>query len=780
MYLLKEFQEKAVKSLLEHTYETLNATTKQIPVLLEAPTGSGKTVMMAAYLERLVDELHLQPELSDNVAFIWFAPNTLHIQSFLSLQKLYADTNKLNCMDLSTLNSNPVLNAKDLLFVNWSSVDGMKKIWRKENETNTNLESLIENTYANNTKIILIIDEAHLSAFSGPQAIAVRRLIKAQIEILVTATPGQRPQRLVFISRKEVISEQMIKKGVRLNIGLDPEKQNSDNVHIHLLRTAFAKKKELEDTYKSELGENVINPLLLIQLPSETESLSDEDKSLRDMLVGLLSNEFDVTTTNGRLAIWLSGERDKDGLEDPNGMHDVLIFKQAIAQGWDCPRASVLVSYRNVRSKDFGIQTVGRILRMPHQRHYQNDSLNYGYVYTNIESNSINFVPSDVDYFNYQIAERKKHNNWCFEKLTTATVINDRASKGLLNSGFEKVFFELMETTYGVKQLPELDIFSNEVDRELKATVAANRQAMKDKLWIFEIDDHQIHIPTNIEIDPYEVSSMILGANQVKNFAITTAEFSTMFDRFCYESITRLNRSKSWKKLRETLVHFAEYYLNIFEFEAHKLFLYPHNKGLLIEQITKALEAFEAMQNAIGNNKRRLENSEWEVPELRYYSEQFTREEIESHALEPFFEYNNASNPEKAFKEYLKANEAHISWWYKNGDNGKEHFAVPYEDKDKVLRLFYVDFVIKLKSGKTCLFDTKTKRSDPEAPNKHNALLKYIEEQNAENPDRMLTGGIIISEEIGGVLNFRYCKNRILDTLDLKGWDFLNFGNLNE
>lgn len=781
MYLLKDFQEKAVKSLLEHTYETLNATSKQTPILLEAPTGSGKTVMMASYLERLVDELHLQPELSDNVAFIWFAPNTLHIQSFLSLQKLYADTNKLNCIDLSTLNNNPVLNTKDLLFVNWSSVDGMKKIWRKENETNTNLETLIENTYANGTKLILIIDEAHLSAFSGPQAIAVRHLIKAQIEIMVTATPNpnQRPQRLVFIPRKDVINEQMIKKGVRLNIGLDPEKQNSDNVHIHLLRTAFAKKKELEALYKSELGENVLNPLLLIQLPSETESLSDEDKSLRDMLVGLLSNEFDVTATNGRLAVWLSGERDKDGLEEPNGMHDVLIFKQAIAQGWDCPRASVLVSYRNVRSKDFGIQTVGRILRMPHQHHYENDALNYGYVYTNIESNSINFVPADVDYFNYQIAERKKHPEWCFEKLTTATVINDRASKGLLNSAFEKLFFELIESHYGVKQLPELDIFSFEEDSLLKATVAANRKAMMDKLWVFEIDDHQIHIPTNIEIDPYEVSSMVLGANQVKNFAITTAEFTTMFDRFCYDSITRLNRSKSWKKLRETLIHFAEYYLNIFEYEAHKLFLYPHNKGLLIEHITKALELFEAMQTAIGNDKRRLENSEWEVPELRYYSEHFSREDIDSHALEPFFENNSASNPEKAFKEYLKSNEAHISWWYKNGDSGKEHFAVPYEDKDEVLRLFYVDFVIKFKSGKIGLFDTKTKRSDPEAPNKHNALLKYMEEQNVQNTERQLVGGIIISEEIGGIANFRYCKNRITDTKDLRGWDFFNLQQLN-
>jgi len=779
MYILKDFQEKAVKSLLNHTFETINTLPTQIPILLEAPTGSGKTVMMASYLERIIEELPLQPGLHDNVAFIWFAPNTLHIQSFISLQKLYSDTKKLNCIDLSELSGNPVLNSKDLLFVNWSSVDGMKKIWRRENETNTNLETLIENTKLNGTQIILVIDEAHLSAFTGIQAISVRRLINAKIEVLVTATPRQRPQRSIFISRQEVINEQMIKKGVRLNIGLDPAQQNGENVHIHLLRTAFQKKRELESLYNSELGENQINPLLLIQLPSETPTLTDEDKSIRDTLVGLLNMEFDISTNNGRLAIWLSGERDKDGLEEPNGLHDVLIFKQAIAQGWDCPRASILVSYRSVRSQDFGIQTVGRILRMPHRRHYQNEDLNYGYVYTNIESNRINFVPSDADYFNLQYAERKKNKYWCFDKLTTAAVVNDRASKGLLTTVFERKFFDVMEHRYGIKQLPEIELFTPKNEEDLRRQIETNIKSMKDLFWQFEIDDHQIHIPTNIEIDSYEVNSIILNDSQLKNFAITNAEFSLMFDRFCYENITRLNRSKSWKKLRETLIHFAEYYLNIFEFEARKLFLFPYNKALLIEHIAVALEHFEAWQTEQGNANRRIENSEWEVPEIRYYNDLYNREEILSHALEPFFENRNASSPEIAFKDFLIANESQIEWWYKNGDQGKEHFAVPYTDSFGKLRLFYVDFVIKFKSEKVGLFDTKTKRSDVEAPNKHNALLNYIEKENAANPERVLTGGILIPQETSGTVSFRYCTNRISDTQDLTGWDFFTPSRIN-
>ncbi len=773
MYLLKEFQEKAVKNLLTYTFEALNNSQDQIPILLEAPTGSGKTVMMADYLFRMIDELPLQPGLNDNVAYIWFAPNTLHIQSFNSLKKLYADSAKLNCIDLNELSSDPVLNPHDLLFVNWSSVDGLKKIWRKENENNTNLETLVENTKANDTQIILIIDEAHLSAFTGPQAISVRKLIKAKIEISVTATPRNRPQRTVFISRQEVVEQEMIKKGVRLNIGLNPEEQNGENLHIHLLRKAFAKKKELEKYYDEELGENVINPLLIIQLPTDTIALSDEDTSIRDTLESLLAMEFNITKQNGRLAVWLSGERDKDGLEEPNGLQDVLIFKQAIAQGWDCPRAAVLVSYRNVQSPDFGIQTVGRILRMPHQKHYLHDDLNYGYVYTNIESARINLVPSDSDYFNLQYSERKNDSDLVFNKIIAYSIVNDRPSKGLLTSAFEKIFFELMEEKYGVEELPEIELGGSDAD-DLHEKIELNKKALAQKNWQFEIDDHQIHIPADINLDPYEVDSIILNSNQLQDFAITMAQFGEMFDRFCYDNITRLNRSKSWKKLREVLIHFAEYYLNIFEFEARRIFLFPYNKALLIQDISLALERFEAFQTAQGNANRRAEKEEWQVPGIRYYNELYNREQAKKYAMVPFFESNKASTVEVSFKKFLEQNENSIEWWYKNGDKGKEHFAISYTNLQNELRLFYVDFVIKFTSGKIGLFDTKTKRSDLEAPAKHNALITYLEEQNKNNKSRTLIGGIIIPEEINGVISFRYCPNRISDTNNLIGWEFLN------
>ena len=80
--------------------------------------------------------------------------------------------------------------------------------------------------------------------------------------------------------------------------------------------------------------------------------------------------------------------------------------------------------------------------------------------------------------------------------------------------------------------------------------------------------------------------------------------------------------------------------------------------------------------------------------------------------------------------------------------------------------------LLKFKSGKIGLFDTKTKRSDLDAPKKHNALLEYIEKANKENNSENLLGGVLIEEPIDSN-HWRFCANRIEDTKDLTGWEFL-------
>ena len=92
---------------------------------------------------------------------------------------------------------------------------------------------------------------------------------------------------------------------------------------------------ELEKHYEAI---NVkIRPLLLIQLPSDREAISAEDTRIRDTVVSQLS-VLNITEQNGKLAVWLNGERTnlKD-ISKHGNMVEVLLFKQAIALGWDCP-----------------------------------------------------------------------------------------------------------------------------------------------------------------------------------------------------------------------------------------------------------------------------------------------------------------------------------------------------------------------------------------------------------------------------------------------------------
>ena len=141
--------------------------------------------------------------------------------------------------------------------------------------------------------------------------------------------------------------------------------------------------------------------------------------------------------------------------------------------------------------------------------------------------------------------------------------------------------------------------------------------------------------------------------------------------------------------------------------------------------------------------------------------------------MSPFYELIKASKPEVQFAEFLEENKSHLLWWYKNGDKGKEHFAIAYKNYQGVESLFYVDFIIHTQSGVTCLFDTKTAGSDGlNAHLKHNALIDFIAKRNQKGLKTI--GGVLISKENNGVITWRYCSNKITNTNDLTGWEFFS------
>src|SRR5699024_5461202 len=88
--------------------------------------------------------------------------------------------------------------------------------------------------------------------------------------------------------------------------------------------------------------------------------------------------------TSGLVASWFSGDHpdNPDEIKKLDGQYAFLLFKQAIATGWDCPRAKILVKLREGGTERFNIQTVGRVRRMPERKHYDCPLIDNCYVYT--------------------------------------------------------------------------------------------------------------------------------------------------------------------------------------------------------------------------------------------------------------------------------------------------------------------------------------------------------------------------------------------------------------
>jgi type III restriction enzyme len=162
-----------------------------------------------------------------------------------------------------------------------------------------------------------------------------------------------------------VVKAQMIKKGVHLNPLLKAEEQAGRDADIVLLQKALEKRLELEQLYQE--AKNEYQAIIIDSTAFRyCYKISADDTKIRDLAVEYLSVQG-ITEQNGKLAVWLSGEKPIWKIF----LSLIIWWKYccltAIALGWDCPRASVLLIYREMRNERFTVQTMGRILRMPEQ-----------------------------------------------------------------------------------------------------------------------------------------------------------------------------------------------------------------------------------------------------------------------------------------------------------------------------------------------------------------------------------------------------------------------------
>ena len=260
---------------------------------------------------------------------------------------------------------------ESITFINWELVTKRGNMAIRDNERK-NLFDRIADAHRKGISFIVIIDEEHSN--NTAKARTIIDAFSAKNIVRVSATAEQNKQYEFFeIDELDAINAGLITKALYVNEGITDGIEITDDYN-YLLDLADAKRKSISSHYQA-IGKN-IRPLVLIQFPNgQPETIAAVEHKLESM---------GYTYDNGMVSIWMSEDK-KDlpnNLTENDAQPVFLLMKQAISTGWDCPRAKILVKLREGMNENFEIQTIGRIRRMPEATHYEDDLLDFCYVYT--------------------------------------------------------------------------------------------------------------------------------------------------------------------------------------------------------------------------------------------------------------------------------------------------------------------------------------------------------------------------------------------------------------
>lgn len=691
--ILKPYQEAAVSKLISRSRDLLTERTGS-KVVFKAPTGSGKTIMMASFLEKLVAD----PELSGRpISVIWTAPRKLHTQSKLKLKTFYEESKALDCVDFFDLQE-LAIGRNEVLFLNWESINKSdKNTIIKENERDFYLDNILDNTRQLGHKIVLVIDESHHHATSETSKQLIQDMAP-DLTIEVSATPViSDPDEMVSVTLDQVKEQGMIKKSVVLNPDFSNaytakriESALSQTSDQFVLNEAIAKRNALAEGYKRQGSK--VNPLMLIQLPDKKSEIEEQ---LMSDVISYLQNDHGITVENGKLAIYLSESKENlENIAKHDSEVEVMIFKQAIALGWDCPRAQILVLFRDHKSLAFSIQTVGRIMRMPEPDlgHYSDELLNNSFVYTNMADISIN-----EDVSNGYITIHTSKRIPSYKEIKLSTVARQRLrERTRLNPTFTRFFIE-----------------------------AADQYELAKKV---DLDKTEVNIDliSNFEAASVEDLSRNQRSGDIEISIDNEADLQKMFDFYVRDQLAPFHPEvRSIGRIKESIYRYFDMamglsYLDNFKMLV-KVILNSANSKHISNVIDIAKERY--VESVSVRDAKLLRIDGWQVPESLNFPSSHHSVETAKSVMAPFYS-DGKWKSESAFVSLLDNAES-VEWWFQNGERDATFFAVPYIEGGEE-KPFYVDFIVLFKSGVLGLFDTKSGQTVETAKSKSDGLRAFI------------------------------------------------------
>ena len=731
--ILKNFQTKAVSDLIHKSQKLLKLSGNR-KLIFRSPTGSGKTIMMAEYIERFV----LDKISSDDFCFIWATPRkTLTLQSKSKLEKYFQYKKLLKCSEFHELQDNKI-STNEVLFLNWESINkSNKNTIVRDNERDFYLQKILENTRDEKREVILIIDESHHHATSEISKNLISEF-SAKISVEVSATPTIiNPDEIINVDIEDVKLEALIKKSVKLNEGLENIYENErikiklkDGTENFILNEAINKRNVLLESYKKE--NKKINPLLLIQLPDRK---TGEEDRLKTEIEVFLKKKHNISIDNGKLAIYLS--EDKQNLENiskNDNAVEVLIFKQAIALGWDCPRAQILVLFRDWKNLSFSIQTIGRIMRMPDaiSGYYQNDELNHSYVFTNLD-----YIELSEDYAKNYL-----------------TIYNSKSTKDISLPSYHKK--RAREKT---RLSPKFtDIFLNiAVKNNLKS--------------ILKIKNQKATAEIITEITSADTDSLLTQVFKKEKFNISNPEdLQRIFDYFVRNNLSPFfPEDISISRVKESIYTFFEQELGLnYEDSLDEILnICLSEKNIIQLKNFIELSKLKYLSETKDIAEEIILDEGWNFPKNISFTGNYSLFDKKKSVMRPFYS-NSSWKTEVEFINFLE-NLDNVEYWFKNGDRDQTFFSIPYTDEGSE-KLFYVDFIIIFKNKKIGLFDTKSGFTIKSSKEKSDGLQKYIKQNNKLN----LVGGIVTNtndKTYKGSWVYFLQESEKMKSDDLNNWD---------
>lgn len=342
-----DIQQEAVAKLVAEALEMRGGKTE---ITFKAPTGSGKTYMMADFMNRVISE---HPSVVFLVSSL--SKGDLARQNYEKFVE-YKDKGSFSKLNPYLINSdiageerlyippehNVYLLPRDLYKRGGRLMQGA-------------MIAFLDDLLLHSKTIYLIKDECHI-ATKNLDDLSMDYFTKT---INFSATPklarGQFPD--VVISNEEAENARLIKT---IEWGGDDD----------TVADAIAKFESVKEDYRNLLG---VNPCLIIQISNKDKA--DEELSnnimpalnakpgLKWMLI--VNNDKDCDTNDVFKAKKLKVARWKDYAKGNMATIDVIIFKMVITEGWDIPRACMLFQVRDTKSKQLDEQVMGRVRRNP-------------------------------------------------------------------------------------------------------------------------------------------------------------------------------------------------------------------------------------------------------------------------------------------------------------------------------------------------------------------------------------------------------------------------------